>query len=558
MDANEGKDEYQHAIGFFVLDGGAPTAAPRKKLSLQGREGELAAASRLACTRQVCREVELLPNVAYYVLPCTVDPHVYMSHILTVASPAPATVEPVPPGAWTETPLRGAWSIAAGTAGGCPNYPDTWFQNPQYAITLPAAADLVGVLSLSLRPDESEELSKQQAQLTQAAAEAAAAGDADQAAALQAQAAELAPAVGFLLFKGDGALITGSYEEHAPRQVAASKFAHGTQEVSAELSGAEPGKYTLVMCTFAPQQEKAFAFTLFATSSSVKVEPLNGGRIDTGAAGVTSKRVPPSAPTYKSDAAKVAPPKASSKQDSAAIRAADDDDGKMGYAERMELEEAIRLEKWKENVPMMTIEGQPLSENVKKRRDALVAYATAKAQANGGLFEDSGGPYNDAAISAINGHTDHIDQGFPKAAGSAAGTQPEVYTGGSPGAHEHAVVTQWLRPSQMANVTSPMLFKNDFEVEGIIQGEGTTNRWLLSALNIIGGNREQLDRVFMEHDEAQGFFICKFYQDDPLSDDDWQVILVDDRIPCDAAGVPCFARCKVGRVSDVAPHTHTP
>ena len=215
----------------------------------------------------------------------------------------------------------------------------------------------------------------------------------------------------------------------------------------------------------------------------------------------------------------------------------------------MELEEAIRLEKWKENVPMMTIEGQPLSENVKKRRDALVAYATAKAQANGGLFEDSGGPYNDAAISAINGHTDHIDQGFPKAAGSAAGTQPEVYTGGSPGAHEHAVVTQWLRPSQMANVTSPMLFKNDFEVEGIIQGEGTTNRWLLSALNIIGGNREQLDRVFMEHDEAQGFFICKFYQDDPLSDDDWQVILVDDRIPCDAAGVPCFARCKVGRNS---------
>ena len=61
----------------------------------------------------------------------------------------------------------------------------------------------------------------------------------------------------------------------------------------------------------AEQQEKAFAFTLFATSSSVKVEPLNGGRIDTGAAGVTSKRVPPSAPTYKSDAAKVAPPKAS-------------------------------------------------------------------------------------------------------------------------------------------------------------------------------------------------------------------------------------------------------
>lgn len=33
-------------------------------------------------------------------------------------------------------------------------------------------------------------------------------------------------------------------------------------------------------------------------------------------------------------------------------------DGKMGEEQRLELEEAMRLEKWIENVPMMTIEGQ--------------------------------------------------------------------------------------------------------------------------------------------------------------------------------------------------------
>lgn len=54
----------------------------------------------------------------------------------------------------------------------------------------------------------------------------------------------------------------------------------------------------------------------------------------------------------------------------------------MGYAQRQELEEAARLEKWIENLPMMTIEGQPLSDNVKRKRDALVeaalAYCAAK------------------------------------------------------------------------------------------------------------------------------------------------------------------------------------
>ena len=76
-----------------------------------------------------------------------------------------------------------------GDGGRLPQLPDTWFQNPQYAITLPAAADLVGILSLSLRPDESEPEAAGAAR--PGGGGGGAAGDADQAAALQAQAAEL-------------------------------------------------------------------------------------------------------------------------------------------------------------------------------------------------------------------------------------------------------------------------------------------------------------------------------------------------------------------------------
>eukprot|EP00965_Chrysotila_dentata_P197021 6177955-Pleurochrysis_carterae.AAC.5 len=38
--------------------------------------------------------------------------------------------------------------------------------------------------------------------------------------------------------------------------------------------------------------------------------------------------------------------------------------------------------------PLSQIEGQPLSENIKKRRDELVAFARTEAAKNGGLFVD--------------------------------------------------------------------------------------------------------------------------------------------------------------------------
>ena len=39
---------------------------------------------------------------------------------------------------------------------------------------------------------------------------------------------------------------------------------------------------------------------------------------------------------------------------------------------------------------------------------------------------------------------------------------------------------------------------------------------------------------------AHGFYVLRFFQEDPRSDDDWKVVLVDDRLPCGADGKPCF------------------
>uniref|UniRef100_A0A7S2NM39 Calpain catalytic domain-containing protein n=1 Tax=Haptolina brevifila TaxID=156173 RepID=A0A7S2NM39_9EUKA len=119
------------------------------------------------------------------------------------------------------------------------------------------------------------------------------------------------------------------------------------------------------------------------------------------------------------------------------------------------------------------------------------------------------------------------------------------------------VVTQWLRPEEFCNIPrpgeapltayrQPTFYKSMWEIEGIIQGAGMDNRWFISALNIVASNRGQLDRVFFgELDPtwvAYGFFVCKFYQDDPLSDDDWQVVLIDDRIPVGSDARPAFCR----------------
>ena len=212
-----------------------------------------------------------------------------------------------------------------------------------------------------------------------------------------------------------------------------------------------------------------------------------------------------------------------------------------GYAERMELEEAIRLEKWKENVPMMTIEGQPLSENVKKRRRrGWSPTRPRRRRRTAGSSRTRAASTTTRRSRRSTGDRPHRP-GLPRRRG-AAGTQPEVYTGGGP----RSLSTARRRDAAAADGVDVAVDALQERFRGGGDHPGGGLRQPLVHLRAQHRRRQprQLDRIFFgEHDEAQGFFVCKFYQDDPLSDDDWQVVLVDDRIPCDAAGkCPAFCR----------------
>jgi len=125
-------------------------------------------------------------------------------------------------------------------------------------------------------------------------------------------------------------------------------------------------------------------------------------------------------------------------------------------------------------------------------------------------------------------------------------------------------VVSWKRPGEFAN--KPELFKNFWEIEGVKPGI-LDDRWFLGAVNIVAGNKDNVDRMFlsalkgedatatgrsddpmrplMEQGAKEGFYLIRFYVDDhdPRTDEDWIFVLVDDRIPCGADGKPVFARC---------------
>ena len=208
LDKNEASDSYPHEVGFYVFHeaAGEGGAAPRRKLIVQ--EGELAASPRLACTRQTCQEMYLQAGVEYTVMPCTKDAYVTMPYTLTVATSthAAATLLEMPPE--PELSLRGAWSDRSSppTAGGCPNNPDTWTNNPQFLLTVSAPTMLTGVLCLELDAARAAAMRDELAQYTTAAADLrAAGGDEQQAAAYEQHASAVAPAIGWLLMRSDAA-----------------------------------------------------------------------------------------------------------------------------------------------------------------------------------------------------------------------------------------------------------------------------------------------------------------------------------------------------------------
>ncbi|KAG8463065.1 hypothetical protein KFE25_001838 [Diacronema lutheri] len=184
-----------------------------------------------------------------------------------------------------------------------------------------------------------------------------------------------------------------------------------------------------------------------------------------------------------------------------------------------------------DNEVRIASEGKALSKSQEAELERMVADAIAWCTANGDK------PYEDAE--------------FPADSRSLWGGATNK--AGLPDAKV------WLRPSQLPAVKEAgeraALFKPRAEIDGVVKGStALRNDWLLSACNIVAGQKEAIDRVFLfpknpatrppaEGARDRGLYVVAFFEDDPHSDDDWKLVLVDDRIPCDGDGRPLFARC---------------
>jgi len=381
--------------------------------------------SRFAFSRQVVLAIDHMEPTTderhYTLLPSTLDANVFLNYTLTVASSSADVrlekITQVGPGAdWAEIKYTGAWSASQGLAGGCPQLPTgvvnpAWTSNPQLLLTCSTAGSrAVGVLRLTHDlPAHLARHNELEARLLQARA------DGDEEGAAEAQQSADEATIGLFvvcsslaLDLSKGAPLTGEMALGEGDVLLAAPFRPlATEQLAVEVVLPEPGDYALVACTYGRGIEAPFELSLYSADGAVASKPLRGLRAVQPAADKTKG-------AKKVKGEKQAPPV--SKHDVSKLRseAADKgDDGTLGYAQRLEIEEALRLSKAPENVPIMTREGAPLSENVKKRKDALVKQALDYCAAHGGKFEDSG------------------DGGFPSAPGTAEGAhQPAVYKDG--------------------------------------------------------------------------------------------------------------------------------
>ena len=561
LDKNEASDSYPHEVGFFLFHeaaaaGGA--APPRRKLVV---EPELVAACpRLACTRQVCQEVYLQAGVEYTLMPCTKEAYVTLAYTLTVATAAGAGAELLELPPEPSLSLRGAWSDRSSppTAGGCPNNPETWTLNPQFLLTVAAPMTLTGVLCLELDAARAADMQREQAQYAAEAANVrAAGGDEQTAAAMEQQALALAPAIGWVLMRCDtaemGGLIRGSYDHAQAQQVGNSQFSHGTQEVVAEVE-LGVGTYTLIPSTFEARHEAPFALTLYHSApSALQVTPLVGGQAVSGDAGRPGAArpqgptgPPPSGsgknhmapPAAKYDVAEVRSQQAATRRAAGGGRSETEDDGKMGYAERMEMEEAGAA-------------GQVAGERA----------------------------HDDHRGAAALGHVQEVGQGPDRRRARAVRRDGAQVRG--PGLPAAAAQLEPGRLPRDGRQRAERRAAAGLRQRGGRAGAGHAGRDALAAARgdgdaqragalqeRLGGRghhpepapRQPLVHLGAQHRRGQprasstgcscascqykdkGFFVLKFYRDDPLSDDDWAVVLVDDRIPCDASGLAAFCR----------------
>ena len=159
------------------------------------------------------------------------------------------------------------------------------------------------------------------------------------------------------------------------------------------------------------------------------------------------------------------------------------------------------------NEPVVRAEGQGISAQQQRDLQELLV----RARSSGGAYED----------------TD-----FPPVAASLGG-------GGAA-----KMASTWRRITEIGG-QGARLFKNDWEIEGVVPGP-LSNAWLLGALNVVAGDRDILDRLFVTPKDAPcGLHVLRLWDDFAADDDDddWKGVAVDDRLPCKPDGSLAFARC---------------
>lgn len=300
--------------------------------------------------------------------------------------------------------------------------------------------------------------------------------------------------VGFVLLKGG--------ERRTRSKLEPSELAHRTKWKAGEAKAVDvqldATPYVVVPSTFDPHLHSPFQLEA-SGSSTFTFNPLPGGL------------APPELPTPAISVPALAAPSGRAKG------AADVQSNNGAVSHVAELDGSVKVE----------VEGGGMS---KQQQDAA-AFLIA------------------AAVASCSGGRKYVDAAFPPSAASL------WLDGRAPGAGTlpSDPVESWRRPEEMAGGGGPgTLFKNDWEVEGVVPG-ALSNRWLLAACNIVGGDQEVAARCFVDPTHAaEGFYLVRFFVDDPNSDDDWRVVLVDDRLPCGVDGTPCFARCPTPSVLWVA------
>ncbi|KAJ3114366.1 Calpain-6 [Phlyctochytrium bullatum] len=162
------------------------------------------------------------------------------------ASPKPLVLIPVY--SWQ---YYSSWSIASGTAGGCINHPDTFADNPQFLLHLPApTAVLVSLMQREPGPSRLADL-------------AAAAGGAP----LAAGAGLLT--IGFAVLRVEE---NRRYRFHSPGYPVATMVTYVNAREVFGRAKLDPGRYVIVPTTFAPGLEGEFMIR-------VQCHPASGARV---------------------------------------------------------------------------------------------------------------------------------------------------------------------------------------------------------------------------------------------------------------------------------------